>query len=62
MKPDLDALLAAARREERLLIALREICAGKMPEDYGRFDVCCARMIGIAQRAITEDIAKEIEP
>ena len=37
---------------ERLKDALREICKGRLPEDYGKDSVTAARMAGIARDAL----------
>jgi hypothetical protein len=52
-----DALQSAnaelVKERDRYREALEEIRRGKMPEDYGRYDVCAARLSGIAREAIS---------
>lgn len=40
---------------KRLRDALREIAKGRLPEDYGRYDITAARMSGIAREALTHE-------
>ena len=42
--------------------AFREIARGKMPEDYGRYDVCAARLSGIAREVLERDYEAKEKP
>lgn len=53
-------LKAADQRIATLEAALREIAVGLMPEDsaadqHNRYELCAARLCGIARRAITSE-------
>ena len=57
-------LLDGADYIVQLEAALREIAAGLMPEDsaadqHNRYELCAARLCGIARRAITSQREKE---
>lgn len=51
---EFNALCDRALMAERLAEALREIRSGLHPEDYGRYDICVARLLGIAHSALED--------